>query len=122
MVNQESFYQRLFRSFHRNRRMKEVRPQTTGEALGLLKEHTGMSWEELSRNLGILPSTAAQMVRRSSKLPIPVCAACKRMAERYHLPVLEEWFNVLLRHSVMTRRRAKSDDRPEDRRYYNEIR
>ena len=117
-----SFYQRLFRAYHRNHRPREDKPQNTAEALSMLKDYTGMTWEELARNIGVLPSTVVFMVRRNSKIPIPVCAACKRMAEKYNFPVLEEWFNTLLRYMVRTKRRTKSDDRPEDKKYYDEIR
>lgn len=123
MRQQESFYQHIFRSFHREHRIKENRPESTGEALSMLREHTGVSWEELARLIGVLPSTVTAMVRRNSKLPLPVLAACCRMAREYDLPVLEDWLNKYLMKAVRTQRRTKSDEgRPEDRKYYDEIR
>ena len=122
MANQESFYQRLFRAYHRNHRPHEVKPQTSGEALGLLKEYTEMTWEELARSIGMLPSTLALAVRRSSRLPIPVCEACKRLAGKHGFTVLEKWFHDLLMYTIRTRRKTKDDYRTEDRKYYDEIR
>lgn len=119
---EESFYQRLFRTYHRSHRPREVKPQTIGEALGLLKEYTGMTWEELARTIGVLPSTLTLMVRRSSRLPVPVCEACERMTVKYHFPILEKWFHDLLMYTLRTKRKTKDDYRTEDRKYYDEIR
>lgn len=118
----EAFYQRVFKNFHRERRPREQKPQGTGHAVGLLKEYTGMSWEELARALGMLPSTVTSISRRSSKLSIPICRACRRVAYIHNLPVLTKWFDELFLRMVRTQRRVRADTRPEDRKWYDEIR
>lgn len=89
----------------------------------MLREYTGLSWEDFARMIGVQPSTAASIVRRNSRLDVSVCAACRRLAREFHLPKLTDWFDKELLRLVRTQRnRRDSGIGSENRKYYDEIR
>lgn len=91
------FWETLFRHYHTEQRSqpeRNHRQMTLPIALMTLRDFSGMTREQLSARLGIMPHTLKLLEERNGYFSQDHCLACERIAASFDLQELAMFFDL----------------------------